>query len=90
MRALLKGEDCFEHNLDQSQRRPSVPINFNPYNELYLATFYTRTMDLIFSLVDSVKEQEGFFSQILNGLFTRFDEKVVAYFESRVVVNKRD
>lgn len=89
MRALLRGEDGFEHNLEQSQRRPSVPVNFNPYNELYLATFYTRTMDLIITLVDSVKEQEGFFSQILNGLFTRLDENVVTYFTSRVVVNKR-
>ncbi|KAG8183335.1 hypothetical protein JTE90_023984 [Oedothorax gibbosus] len=90
MRALLRGEDCIGYHLHQSQRRPSAPAHFNPYNELYLVTFYTRTMALILNLVESVKEQDGFFSQILNGFFTRFDEKLVTYLKSREIINRRD
>ncbi|GBM98930.1 hypothetical protein AVEN_265679-1 [Araneus ventricosus] len=90
MRALLRGEDCFDYNLDQSQLRTSLPGDINPYEEIYLVSFHYRAVAVIMRLLDSLKKHDEPYAQSFNGLFSWFDKVVVGYLNSEVVINKRD
>ncbi|GIY79761.1 uncharacterized protein CDAR_300841 [Caerostris darwini] len=90
MRAMLRGEDCFDYNLDQSQRRSSLPIDFNPYEEIYLVKLHFKILNIIQLMLISMKDHEEPFAQTFNTLFKWFDSLVVGYLKSQVYVNKRD
>lgn len=42
MRALLRGEDCCDTNLDQRQQLPFPPADYDPYDKIYLAIYFYR------------------------------------------------
>ncbi|KAF8787567.1 hypothetical protein HNY73_009149 [Argiope bruennichi] len=90
MHALLRGEDCFDYNLDQSQLRTSLPGDVDPYEEIYLVSYHYRQLIYIMHLLDSLKNHDELFAQTFNGLFSWFDKLVVGYLKSEDLMNKRD
>lgn len=91
MRAMLRGEDCFDHNLEQSQIRNSFPEGlFDPYEEKYLASYHLHGVWFIMRLLNSLKKHDEPFAQSFNDVFSWFDKFIVDYLNSEVIINKRD
>ncbi|GFU23854.1 uncharacterized protein NPIL_457351 [Nephila pilipes] len=90
MHAMLRGEDCFSYNLDQSQRRSSLPADFNPYEEICLGSYHSRMIIRITYLVKSLKKHDEPLAPTLNSLFAWFDDRLISNLKSQVIVNKRD
>ncbi|GFY51482.1 uncharacterized protein TNIN_480321 [Trichonephila inaurata madagascariensis] len=90
MRAMLRGEDCFNFNLNQSQRRSSLPADFSPYEEICLGSYHSRMIMSIAYLVKSLKTHDEPLAPTFNSLFAWFDDRLINHLKSQVIVNKRD
>lgn len=85
MRALLQGKDCFGTFLEQQQKLPFPPPEYDPYDKVYLASYFhgiIRTLGRVHMLLI---KYGGIVYQTINNLF--FFQKIVNYISTRVAVN---
>lgn len=85
MHALLRGEDCFNENLDQRQQLPFPPADYDPYDKIYLAVYFYRLQSGFRRLHESLIQRDNVVFRKISS--SSIYQSFSRYFTSRVVVN---
>lgn len=91
MKAMLRGEDCYDTCLDQRQKLPFAPADFDPFDKIYLARYFHRAIRSIRNTHVNLVERDG----IMGGMYRRINgfvlyQNFMHYIFTRVAVNIND
>lgn len=85
MHALLRGEDCFQEYLEQQQKLPFPPPDFDPYDKIYLAAHFSRLQREIFLRHNSLSQSDNPVHQMI--INSTLCQKMLRFVSSLVAVN---